>query len=268
MTKYLFTALLSLAFSTQIYASSTSDELDQQINSLRTFFNEQNSETKKQLKGIKNIHVFNKERTSYSKALIFCNSELCSKEMHNSQTVLANLVALKNEHCPFSFHNSFPKFDEAINELSTQLKAGKDFDIETGMHVSHMLSSIWNYIRFIKDKESLACLLPKLFYYIDENITMQGGCFEGFAGRLMISNVMFAIDRYDTIMKEMHNARLIALLTPAHPTEHIEMSEEEQVRLAIAMSQPQQAPAAAAPVEMSEEDLQLYLAMAMSNDEK
>jgi len=260
MTKYIFTALLSLTLSTQMHASSPVEKLDGKINTLRTFFVQQADSISRSKQGYKDVHAFNAEIKPLAAILIECNSILCDAVNHQPTIVLDGLSQLRKS-CGFA-----DEYDLEITNLRAYLTKGNDLDKETGMHVSHMLSAIWNYIQVAQDARHRYDMLGRVFFYLKQNTLESGGCFPGYAGRLMVVNGLLATQRHDILMKELHDARLISLLTPAQPTEHMEMSEEEQVRLAIAMSQPPQAPTA--PVEMSEEELQLYLAMAMSNDEK
>lgn len=134
------------------------------------------------------VHHANSKIKPHAGFLNKCNSHFF-KTNYAPQMVLDQILLLRDKYSDSTnLDDQLPDITKEVAQLRNYLNCGLDFDGETGMHVSHILSAIWNYINEPLEIERQKGNIYLLYMCFIDNTLYSGGCFSGYAGRLMFVN--------------------------------------------------------------------------------
>lgn len=139
------------------------------------------------------VHILNTKLKEFAPLIRKCNALLLLDQKQDSNKVLDDFSRMEIEHGFGDGLGNKVKLDDVLNELRIHLAKGSDYDKETDMHVSHLLSATRNYfaIAYFHNPETI---LSVISFYFKQNRLEQGQCFPGYAGRLMVANGLFILE--------------------------------------------------------------------------
>lgn len=133
------------------------------------------------------VHLFNVKIKPYADLVNQCNELALLNCQHDPLHVIDFLSAMRLEH------GFAEEFETELAKIRAYLKSGLDYDNETNMRVSHMLSALRNFFD-VAHFQNPKAILSEIFFYLKQNTVEQGGCFPGYAGRLMLINGLFILE--------------------------------------------------------------------------
>ncbi|MBP6985645.1 MAG: hypothetical protein KBB83_03530 [Alphaproteobacteria bacterium] len=148
-------------------------------------------------KNIMDVHVYNRVMKPHSAFFNKCNQALLHENTYNHKIVLAQMLELRVLHKDLDL----PDISKEVAQLDAYLH-NHNFDGETGMHVTAMLNALWNYLHGPIDEIQRKTFIKVLYDKMRENTQQKGGCFPGYAGRLMQLNHFCLSDLYSTIIRD------------------------------------------------------------------
>jgi hypothetical protein len=177
--------ILALTFSPQTHATDLLEDLYPQIEQFWTLAGQQPVLTNPSA----DVHIFNDQFKFFGPTLVECNKRLGLNEIRPYAEILDGFC---NKRVEFDFKEDLDgelkgDFEAQIQGMREWLVKGRDFDDETGMTVTHMLSAIWNLV-LKSDKTNQEQILGEVYRCLRENKLEAGGCFPGYAGRLISIN--------------------------------------------------------------------------------
>lgn len=175
-------------------------------------------------KNIMDVHVFNSHMKPHAAFFNRCNACLFSAEIFAPNQVLTEMIALRAANPELKL----PDISKEVTKLRGYL-VKLSLDGETGMQISDMLSAMWNYMRGPIHPDRRDEFIKLLYEKMLENTKQKGGCFPGYAGRLMQVNQFCILSQYTFIMRE----REMCLLLEGH---NPETKVEDDVERAMALS--------------------------------
>lgn len=195
MFKNLTFIIALMGFVSQGHASSGFNAQDiASLNRLSTFTSAQHTAN---LLG-QDVHKFNAQIRPLAPLVKRFNQLLKLDRAVDANVILDNLKALRIAH------NLDPACDAEIVRLKSYLAKKLDYDGETNMKITELLNAIWNYLtwnQYLQQAKNVGIAVPlgELFFYLQQNTQEQGGCFPGYAGRLMLLNARFILEFHQTI---------------------------------------------------------------------
>lgn len=149
------------------------------------------------LLGGKDVHQFNSHIKPLAPILKHFNHKLKMEPAVEPKEILTKLQEMRVAY------QMDPSSDMEIVRLRGYLDQRLDYDKETDMHMTELLKGVWGYItwfQYLQEERNVdtRVLLDELFFYLNQNSAEAGGCFPGYAGRLMLLNARLILEFHNT----------------------------------------------------------------------
>lgn len=183
MFKYFIAALFVVSSALASNQQPELDDLKDGMQSLSTFLSSEQGVNQ----GGQDVHSFNRKLAPHANFLRQANAALGYTSDLGATDILDHLDILRLSY------NLDDSFEVEVNKLKGYLNQNQDYDGETTMSASELLSSLWGYINASDDGKKFNAV-SLIFFYLQQNTIESGGCFPGYVGRLMTANATLLIE--------------------------------------------------------------------------